>query len=72
MGSMSVGDRRSATDIVGWTHVDKELIMGFDLAHSLEAAIAHPIKNRLDLTPIAPYVLSAKGTNSVPSARCRS
>ena len=59
-------DRCNAIDTLWRNHVHNKLIEGPDPAHSLDANLANPTKNRSDLSDNAPYVSRAKGTNFVP------
>ena len=56
-------DRCNAIDTVSLNHEHNTLQETPDLAHSLEASVAHLTKNRSDLSDNAPYVSKAEGTN---------
>ena len=55
-----VSDRCNAIDTLRRNHVHNKLMEGPHLAHSLDANVAHCIKNRSDLSDNAPYVSRAK------------
>ena len=58
-------DHCNGIDTLYRNYVHNKLTVGPDLAHSLDANVAHSAKNRSDLSDNAVYVSRSKGTNIV-------